>query len=493
MSNTNTSTTATPNIPTEEISSESLHSNHLNDLYDITTDMILNKSTLFYSYLLTLTQREFTKDPKKVPTMGVGKIGRNVKLLINEKFWDSINLGKDEQKIYCLSHEMLHVMYSHFISMAAYDDKDLHNVATDLYINSILNRDLSEDNMPGCGNTATWNNKWKPMVEDIKKEFEEGKLTKEQVKAKLEIIPTRGCHADDYDFLTPQECIDNGSDWIYSKLKEEEDKKTDSTKTTYQLVCKIGGVGHPSDHDWKDNFSVEEGTSNEGELEFIQAQIESTMSEVAETIENSDGIGSLPAHIKSLLDAILNPPPPIFNYSAYLRKWIKTFGNFTKVSRTRLKPNLIIEDGYRLKMSPDKCIFVALDTSGSMSHIDIAESLMEIYNVKKMCKFEVHVSEVDTVINDVWELKSLAQINKKITQDGISGRGGTMFEPALEYVRANPKYSGIIYFTDGYVHEPATTYGIPLLVVCTSNGTLVKWKNATSIQIPKGYFGKDKN
>lgn len=443
-------------------------------------DMFTENELIFYATIIMLIQTEFVNDDKIVPTLGVGIFKNNVKLLINKNFWSSVNLKNINQKFYVLAHETLHVMYSHFITNENYSDKQLYNIACDLWINSCLNETLHESSMPGCGVTKEWNDKWQPIIHKLKEDFDNGIINKEKLAEELKKIPIRGCHADDYEQFSSQDCINNGSDWIYNQLTKLQKPKTD-----YMELCDVSGLGHPSNHkDWDKSFGND---LSKGEEIFVQDQIEYLLKNAEDNISSTD-IGNVPGYIKDLLKKIKTVKKPVFNYSQFIRNWTRTFGNYTRIIRTRSKPNLIIQDGYRLKFAADKHILCALDTSGSMSNKDLTESLIEMFGVKRVTNMKISVTEVDTVINDVWEMKNLKQINTRLETVGISGRGGTSFEPVIRYLEDNHQYSGVIYFTDGHLGEPSKLPKVPLLVVCTSNGKKVKWKNVKSIKIPKGYY-----
>jgi len=56
----------------------------------------------------------------------------------------------------------------------------------------------------------------------------------------------------------------------------------------------------------------------------------------------------------------------------------------------------------------------------------------------------------------------------------VSGRGGTMFDPAFEYLQKERKrqtFDGCIYLTDGYATTPQIKPPCRLLWVLTPDGT----------------------
>lgn len=449
--------------------------------------LILTKQKIsFYGYILLTIQKEFSE---LVPTAGVGLFKRNVKLVINPKFWnDDINMTKNDQYLYLLAHEAMHIMHQHMFVTEGKDHM-LHNEAADLYQNTILNDILGEDAMPGCGNTKDWNDIHKPLLSKLEEKLKAEEITIDEFKIQYAKIPIRGIHIEDYSHIpefTKNNVIDKGSEWIYQILLKNK-QENDENKLNQELkFYHDNELSHPSNHsDWK-----QVNVLSDGEKKFISSQINEN---IKNAFENSNiGINNLPSNIKDILDKILFPAVPVFNYSQYLKNWINTYGDYTLITRTRLRPNLIIPDGWRLKLSPNKHIVCFLDTSGSMSTDDIIQSLIELYHIRNLQDFSITVVEIDTEVTDVWELKDVADINTKITTKGITGRGGTTFDAGIQYTKDNPIYSGAIYFTDGGVNEPQEKMDIPLLIVVTSTGSKIKWKNTISVKIPKDYY-KNKN
>lgn len=79
----------------------------------------------FYGFFLLNINKEYTT---RVPTLAVSPNGVNIKLLINEKFWNSLN---DEAQLAVLTHEINHVCFFHLQMQADFDDKTIFNYAAD--------------------------------------------------------------------------------------------------------------------------------------------------------------------------------------------------------------------------------------------------------------------------------------------------------------------------------------------------------------------------
>ena len=471
--------------------------NNLHDqLSNSITEIIIGntyKNIRMYGYLLSLLQKEFVGNDHPVKTAGIGLINDKYKLFINENFWnDPVNMN-GQKRVFLLCHEVLHTIYNHPL----YDksvNRALFNESTDLYINSVLLRDIGINCIPGCDSTKDWENIHKPALDTLIADYEDGFISTDEFNQKYSQIPIRGIHPDDYDDpdITIENCINKGSFWIYEKLfkyKEEQKKKNDEEKEQSQnesLNTYINhDLPHPVNHDeWDDINNLSEGVKK-----FIQDQEEYLIKETLSELEKQQG--NIPGYLKELLNKIINPGKPVFDYVGFIRKWASTFGNYSDITRSRSKPSLIIDDAQRLKFTYGKHLFVPIDTSGSMSNDDLNEVITELAKIQKVTKMKITLCEVDSTIHNLIPIESLNDINDYVTKRGVSGRGGTDFSPVTKHLKeSKEKYSGVIYLTDGFLSKPKEYPKIPLLVVITSKGTKVKWDNIKVIQIPVEKFNK---
>lgn len=97
-------------------------------------------------------------------------------------------------------------------------------------------------------------------------------------------------------------------------------------------------------------------------------------------------------------------------------------------------------------------ILIAVDVSGSITD----ESFEHFYRAIKNIFFLGIIEKIDVIFFDV-NLKNTTPISfrKKINLEQIKGRGGTSFQPAIDYFETHQKYySGLIIFTDGEGNVP---------------------------------------
>lgn len=200
-----------------------------------------------------------------------------------------------------------------------------------------------------------------------------------------------------------------------------------------------------------------EGT--EAEKELIKRQIDYQLKEIYEQVKNRGTVpGELDAYIKSLFEQ----KPPVFNWRAYLRRFIDGANKYY-TKKTRRKLNKRFVGNPAIKIKPKARILIGVDTSGSVSDKELLDFFSEIYHVWK-CGVMVDVVECDATMYKPYEYKG------KFTGK-IHGRGGTSFQPIIDYYDQNrKKYSTLIYFTDGECSPPSKPRN-PMLWVISSNIT----------------------
>jgi len=169
--------------------------------------------------------------------------------------------------------------------------------------------------------------------------------------------------------------------------------------------------------------------------------------------------GTVPGHIQGLLDSFVKPKAE-FNWKAILRRFVTNSGRMV-IKYTRSKPNLFFEDNRAPKVKFKNKMLWIIDTSGSVSQDELAECCNEMYWLHKQ-GYHIDTMCVDTTIHPIVEYKGTTTFE-------IHGRGGTDFDPAIEFFNKS-KYDLAVYFTDGEAHTPRNA-NKPLLWVVSSRGT----------------------
>jgi predicted metal-dependent peptidase len=328
----------------------------------------------------------------RVPTAGVSKNGINYQLTINEDFWSGLS---ELQMLGLLKHELLHIAFGHLTTYFKFSDKRLANVAMDMEINQYIE--------------ASW-------------------------------LPEGGINIDDYAELNLERKA--GSRYYYDQLKQLQDKKnkdgTCGNEPMDQLLDNIESGNIPDHSTWEEFENL-----TEAEQKLIEKQLQKLLSDAKEqTLKKR---GNVPGEIEGVI-VVEEIVAPKFDWRGFIRRFT---GVSTKVftKKIRRKENRRFSDNPGLKVKMRQHMLLAIDTSGSVSDDELREFMSEIYHIYK-CGVDITVIQCDTMI------KSIEPYTGKFEM-AVQGRGGTEFDPVLEYFNANlKKYTSLVYFTDGecYTH-----------------------------------------
>jgi len=285
----------------------------------------------------------------------------------------------------------LHIAFGHLSSVFKFSDRKLANIAMDMEINQFI--------------IPEW-------------------------------LPTGGIDIDKY----PELNLDRkaGCRYYYDMLREAKDKKdkngTSGSDAFDKLCDQMDGDGDGlPDHSTWDEFE----NLTEAEQKLIEKQTQRLLGAAKEQTLKKQG--KIPGELSDLilLDVIV---PPKFDWKGYIRRFT---GISTKVftKKIRRKENKRYEGNPGLKIKMRQKMLLAIDTSGSVSTKELGEFMNEIYHIYK-AGVEITIVQCDTQINSIEDYKGKFELN-------ISGRGGTEFDPVLDYFEKNPQFTSLIYFTDG--------------------------------------------
>ena len=327
-----------------------------------------------------------------LPTAGVSKNGINYQLAINEEFWTSLS---EEHQLGLLKHELLHIAFGHLTSFGSFTDKKLANVAMDMEINQYIDTD------------------WLPKGGIIIEDYED-----------LNLDRKAGCR------------------YYYKKLQElqqEKDKNgTCGNEPMDKLLDDIANGDIPDHSTWEEFDDL-----SEAEKKLIDKQIQKVLSDAKEqTIKKR---GNIPGEIEGVI-TIEEIVAPKFDWRGYMRRFT---GISTKVftKKIRRKENRKFPESPGLKLKMKQHMLLGIDTSGSVSDSELQEFMSEINHIYK-AGVDVTIIQCDTSINSIEPYKGKNELT-------VKGRGGTEFDPVLEYYNENQKrYTSLVYFTDGecYTH-----------------------------------------
>ena len=174
-------------------------------------------------------------------------------------------------------------------------------------------------------------------------------------------------------------------------------------------------------------------------------QDELMAAQVNEVIRNVKAWGSMPG---GLVEQIIASTKARVDYRKILAGFRASILS-EKRKLTRMRPNRRF--GYDAMGSRyDFCtrMLIGVDCSASITKTDLRNFYSTInrffkYGIKQIdvVQFDVKLGEVQTLLKASEEIK-------------ISGRGGTLFQPFIDYVAQHPEYDGALIYTDGYAPHP---------------------------------------
>ncbi|MCU0287225.1 MAG: VWA-like domain-containing protein [Acidobacteria bacterium] len=243
-----------------------------------------------------------------------------------------------------------------------------------------------------------------------------------------------------------------------------------------------GNNGHPPQlEDYIDSESGVENCENWEKNDYYENLINEKISEA----ESTNSWGSLSRNVKEKILATLKP-------KVDYRSILKSFrASILSVSRrlSRMKPSRRYDFQYMgSKRDFTTKILFAVDVSGSISSKDLAKGFSIVNRFFKYGIEQLDVISFDTEIKG--EKLSLKKARREIK---VLGRGGTNFQPLMDYIDRYREYDGLIIFTDGYAPVPRIPQNRKTRIVWLFNneGNYEQMKNRL-IKLGKVAFVKGK-
>ena len=185
-----------------------------------------------------------------------------------------------------------------------------------------------------------------------------------------------------------------------------------------------------------------------------------------ETAQRTNQWGSLGGDLKALIESTLVSKQ---NFRAILSQFRASILS-TKRHLTRMRPNRRYGfDAMGSQYAYSTRLLVAVDVSGSVPDEDIRKFLAVINRFFKQGIERIEVIEFDSKITTEKPIL-LKQATKSIH---ITGRGGTNFQPAIDFYYEHEEYDGLVFLTDGFAARPVVPDGKrhkPLAWILTTNG-----------------------
>jgi len=346
----------------------------------------------FWGFFLIMLNKVWRKD---LPTAGVSKNGVNYQLAMNEEFFNELS---HEHRQGLIQHELMHISLNHLSQWFDFSNKKIANIAMDLEINQMI----KDEYLPEGG-------------------------MKLEMFAELDLDPRAGTR------------------YYYKKLMEADEEKKQKGSSgcpafddlMNQSEGNAPGEGMPElpDHSTWEEFE----NMSESEKRIIETQLGRVLNQAVEqTVKKK---GNIPGHVEDFLLELNKVEPPKFNWKAYIRRFVGTSAK-VYIKKSRRKENIKFQDTAGVKIKRKQNLLLAIDTSGSVCDDELREFMNEIHHVHKT-GVDVTIIQCDTHIRSIEPYKA----NKEFS---VNGRGGTEFDPVLEYYNENrQKFNSLIYFTDG--------------------------------------------
>ena len=401
----------------------------------------------YYGFFLIMLNKHWSN---RVPTAGVSKMSINYQLEINDNFWMKLN---DLHKCGLLKHELLHIAFGHLRTYFDFSNKTRANVAMDMEINQYIAKGW----LPGDDLTKE---EFKEIVDTIKEKIklglEAGTMTMEEALLEQEKIPFRGIMFEDY--ADQKWDAKAGCRYYYDMLtKAQEKKDKEGTTGSENLDQLLDGManGEAPDHSTWEEFEQ----MSEAEKKLLDKQLQKLLSDAKEqTVKKR---GTVPGEIEGLIE-IDEIEPPKFDWRGYIRRFT---GVSTKIftKKIRRKENRRFSENPGLKIKMRQHMLLAIDTSGSVSNDELIEFMNEIHHIYK-AGVDITIVQCDTKINSIEKYNGSHELT-------ISGRGGTYFDPVLEYFNENSRlFTSLVYFTDGECSASVKPKGKVLWVLSERSG-----------------------
>ena len=202
------------------------------------------------------------------------------------------------------------------------------------------------------------------------------------------------------------------------------------------------GTGDGSESENRDEQKPEQDLSSLWEED---AMMLCTIDNAISDIQAGHSWGSLAGHFAELI--IANSKAKI-DYRKVLSGFRATVIS-SKRHLTRMRPNR--RSGFDNMGSIRRFntnLLIAVDVSGSVS----SNSLMHFYSIINRI-FKYGIEKVDVVQFDT-QLGKVEEMEKASKEIQVLGRGGTSFQPVVDYA-GDHGYDGLIIFTDGYAPPPS--------------------------------------
>lgn len=367
---------------------------------------------------------------KDLKTCAVNITSQGMNFYYNTDFLD----GKTQKEVnFIVIHEIFHLLWSHpKRTISGQYEHRLANIAQDMIINHIIWSDISRDFVQ-----LPKNEEGKNMTLFIPKEykgsliFEElyewlrdtrDKRNEERRRGGGNIPGNSGSGRSNGSRSGGGAGADYGP---YGRMPSNRERDQNETIDTYSLDHIFDNI------DNSDGMYLDQHLGDEVPEEMRDAVVKDIMDRLqARGFESGNVTESLNKLRKKRKD-----------YLTYIKRCLSNQIFGTKKQKTIVKPNRRNILGLKGNRKVKTKITAILDTSGSMGGT-FERVLSYIYRND----IEVNLIEADTSVKWIQNIKNKRQLETTV----IKGGGGTILQPAIDYVAEHFNDTNLVVLTDGY-------------------------------------------
>ena len=313
----------------------------------------------------------------------------------------------DTQQLNLLCHEVYHIVFQHMFLYDSFPNKEVLGLATDCEVNSFLSNLDDSWVVP-----SLWN------------------------------LPNK-----------------KGTKFYYEEILKQFPPQQKQQQSGGGTGNSQGDNRMPKTKDDHSQWNKDFNECSDAEKQLIQNQINGQIKAAAEQVIKMQG--TIPAELKEIVDELFKPKPRVFDWKSYFRRMLGSIYDIN-IKKTRRKESVRFPESAGIKHKKKVSILVAVDTSGSVNNDELRDFFSEITYIYKEGA-RITILECDAKISANYEYTG------KWTGK-VHGRGGTDFQPVIDYYRKNMKdYAALVYFTDGECSIPSNVPRDTIWVI-TSEG-----------------------
>jgi predicted metal-dependent peptidase len=393
----------------------------------------------FYAHFLGQVSRVISKDVTE--TAAVGLRQNAIYLFINPEFFLT-KLKTLEERVAIIKHEVLHLVFKHLYRHKSNWNAHTANIAADIVVNQYVSPWPLPEGAILLEQFSVLNLKPEETIEYYYSKLIEAKQAAPQ---KISDIKKQ---------LESEGNNDNKKEEIQKKIQDWE-KIDDLLNNRQSDGAKIWLDDHGK---WSDQ------AADEAEIHRIDDAILTSRNRMKE--KDWHNLQKTPEFLKQVVEAILEKRKPQVDWKRSLRIFANSSRHSKVVGTMKRYSKRFGEPSTGIRIKSFQKIAVIIDTSGSIDDESLSLFFTEIHAMWKK-RAEILVIECDAAVGQTYPYRG------KFPK-GVSGRGGTEFNPAFEYLqkeRKRKKFDGCIYLTDGFATVPTIKPPCKLLWVLTPNGT----------------------